>query len=72
MQIKTMCDCSVFAAAVLPTARQTAAAQQSVSESIQNGFKFRLTFHKSTFFRPEEEAPWLSGAKHRPQGSCFP
>ena len=56
-----MCHCSVFAATVLLMARQTATALQSVSELIQNGFKFRLTFqvHKSTFFLPEEAAPWL-------------
>jgi hypothetical protein len=40
-----MCDCSVFAAAVLLTALQTAAAPQSVSELIQNGFKFSLRRH---------------------------
>ena len=48
--MKTMRDCRVFAAAVRPTAQQTAEVPQSVSESIQNGFNFRLTFHKSTFF----------------------
>ncbi len=54
----------MFAAAVRPTARQTAAARQSVSESIQNGFKFRLTFHKPTFSRPEEAAPWFEQCKN--------
>jgi hypothetical protein len=58
------CDGSVFAAVLLPTALQTAAARQSVSGSIQNGFKFRLTFHKSTFFRPEEAAPWFELCKN--------
>jgi hypothetical protein len=51
-----VCGGSVFAT-VLPTELQTAAALQSVSESIQNGFKFHLTFHKSTFFWPEKAAP---------------
>ncbi len=55
----SLCDGSVFAAAVRPTAQQTAAARQSVSESILNVFKFRLTFHRSTFFGPEVAAPWL-------------
>jgi hypothetical protein len=64
MQDQNRYDGSVFAVAVLPTARQTAAARQSVSESIQNGFKFRLTFHKSTFFRPEEAAPWFEQCKN--------
>jgi hypothetical protein len=60
----SLCYGSVLAAAVRPTARQTAAARQSVSESIQNGFKFRLTFHKSTFVGPEEAAPWLEKCKN--------
>jgi hypothetical protein len=47
-------------AAVRQTAWQTAAVLQSVSESIQNRFKFRLTFHKST----EEVAPWLEQCKN--------
>ena len=59
-----MCDGSVFAALVLPMALLIAAALQSVSESIQNGLKFRLTFYKSTFFRPEEAAPWLEQCKN--------
>ncbi len=66
-----MCDYSVFAAAVLPTARQTAAAPQSVSESIQNGYKFRLTFHKSTFFGPEEAAPWFELCKTQTTRQLF-
>jgi len=44
--------------------RQSAAARQSGSESIQNGFKFRLTFHKLAFSRPEEAAPWLERYKN--------
>jgi hypothetical protein len=71
LQFKTMCDCSVFAASVRRTARQTAAAQQSVSESIQNGFKFRLKFLKSTFFRPEEEAPWFELCKTQTTRQSF-
>ena len=59
-----MCDGSVFAASVRPTARPIAAARQSVSKSTQNGFKFRLTFHKSAFSRPEEAAPWLERCKN--------
>jgi hypothetical protein len=59
-----VCDDSVFGAAVRHAVRQSAAARQSVSESIQNGFKFRFTFHKSTFFRPEEAAPWLGRCKN--------
>jgi hypothetical protein len=59
-----VCDGSVFTAAVLHAVRQSAVALQSVSESIQNGLKFRLTFHSSTFFRPEEAALWLDWCKN--------
>ena len=49
--IKTGADGSVLALAMrhAGAVRQSAAARQSVSESIQNGLKFRLTFHKSAF-----------------------
>jgi hypothetical protein len=60
----SVCDVSVFAAAVLHAVLQSTAARQSVSESIQDGFKFCLTLHKSTFFRPEEAAPWLERYKN--------
>ena len=62
--IKTVCYGSVFAGAVRPTARPSATARQSVSELIQNGLKFRLTFHKSAFSLPEEAAPWLERCKN--------
>jgi hypothetical protein len=39
--------------------RPTSAARQSGSEWVQNGFKFRLTFHKVALSQPEEAAPWL-------------
>jgi hypothetical protein len=66
-----VCDCSVFVAAVLPTERQAAAARQSVSELIQNGFKFRLTFQKSTFFGPEEAASRLERCKNTDHKQSF-
>ena len=56
---KAVCNGSVFMATVW----QSAEARQSVSESIQNGFKFHLTFHKPTFSRPEEAAPWFEQCK---------
>jgi hypothetical protein len=64
--VKTVCDGSVFPAAVLPTATvlQTSAVLQSVSEWVQNWIKFSLTCHKSTFFLPEEAAPWLEQCKN--------
>jgi hypothetical protein len=49
---------------VRQTTLQIAAALQSVSELIQDGFKFRLTFHESTFFLPEEAAPWFELCKN--------
>jgi hypothetical protein len=51
--------------------RQSAAARQSGSESIQNGFKFRLTFHKSVFSRPEEAVPWLRACKKTDHKAVF-
>jgi hypothetical protein len=49
-----------------------AAARQSGSGWVQNGFKFHLTFHKSTLFWPEEPAAMAWAVqKHRPQGSRF-
>jgi hypothetical protein len=70
--VKTVCDGSVFPAAVLPTATvlQTSAVLQSVSEWVQNWIKFSLTCHKSTFFLPEEAAPWLAKTQTTRQSFC--
>jgi hypothetical protein len=67
-QLEKLCvsDGSGFPVSVLPTAAvlQTASVRQSGSESIQNQFKFRLTFHKSAFSQPEEAAPCLELCKN--------
>jgi hypothetical protein len=44
---------------VLPTA----VALQSVSEWVQNWFKFLLIIHKLALLRPEEAEPWLEQFK---------